>query len=224
MAMKSFTRNLQDHSTEAGFQFEFLCDLCQDGYKSEFTESTTYKKRGLFKGISEGLSVGGSLLGGIGGLGSIGYGLGRGVEAIGDQYSGMSPEWHREHERAFEIAQNEAMNHFHRCQSCRKWVCDADFNEEEGLCVECAPRMDVEVAAARARKMKEDIEEKAKGTVVFKGDIESKAITCPQCGKPVSSGKFCGNCGAEVGMVVCQRCGAKNQPGTKFCSECGNKL
>ncbi len=224
MAMKSFTKNHSDNSTDAGFEFEFYCDLCGDGYKSQFIESTTYKKRGLFRGISEGLNIGGSLLGGLGGLGNVGHNLGRGVDAIGDRFEGMSPEWKREHERAFEMAQNEAMEHFHRCHGCRKWVCDSDFNEDEGLCVECAPRQDVEVAAARARKMKLDIEEKAQNTVVFNGDIESKVITCPQCGKPVTSGKFCGNCGAALGMVVCQRCGAKMQPGTRFCGECGNKL
>lgn len=40
---KSFTRNYQDNSTEAGFQFTFYCDICNDGYKSSFIESETYK-------------------------------------------------------------------------------------------------------------------------------------------------------------------------------------
>ena len=46
--LQSFTRNYEDNSTEAGFQFTFYCDLCEDGYKSSFIESETYKKgRGL---------------------------------------------------------------------------------------------------------------------------------------------------------------------------------
>lgn len=42
--LQSFTRNYEDNSTEAGYQFTFYCDLCHDGYKSSFIESETYKK------------------------------------------------------------------------------------------------------------------------------------------------------------------------------------
>ena len=34
--LKSFTRNYHDNSTEAGFQFTFYCDICNDGFKSSF--------------------------------------------------------------------------------------------------------------------------------------------------------------------------------------------
>ena len=34
MALQSFTRNYEDNSTEAGFQFTFYCDICQDGFKA----------------------------------------------------------------------------------------------------------------------------------------------------------------------------------------------
>lgn len=51
--LKSFTRNYQDNSTEAGFQFTFYCDICNDGYKSSFIESETYKKRkGLARAVT----------------------------------------------------------------------------------------------------------------------------------------------------------------------------
>lgn len=220
MALQSFTRNYEDNSTEAGFQFTFYCDICQDGFKSQFVESTTYKKRGLFRGISEGVGIGARLLG----LGNLGYGVERGGDILSERFNGMSPEWQREHERAFEQAKNEAMNHFHRCHKCHLWVCDADFNEEEGLCVECSPRMNVEIAVAKGKKMVKDIEDRAENTVVFDGDIEKKTIVCPQCGKPCGEGKFCSNCGAPVGLNECPRCGATAQPGAKFCNECGNKL
>lgn len=49
----------------------------------------------------------------------------------------------REYERVFEEAQNEARRHFNRCHQCLKWVCDADFNEEENLCVECVSEINV---------------------------------------------------------------------------------
>jgi len=82
----------------------------------------------------------------------------------------------------------------------------------------------VEVAAARAAKMKADIEQKAQNTQVFTGEIDQRQTLCPKCGKPAGSGKFCNNCGQPLGMLVCQKCGAQNPAGTRFCGECGNKL
>ena len=52
MSLTAFTRNYEDNSTEAGFQFTFYCDLCHDGYKTQFIESQTYKKGSLFRGLS----------------------------------------------------------------------------------------------------------------------------------------------------------------------------
>lgn len=220
--LKAFTRNYEDNSTESGFQFTFYCDLCHDGYKSSFVESETYKKGSLLRGVTGGARVLGGLLGGR--LGDAVYHAGYGGDILSERFEGMSPEWQKEHEKAFEYAQNEAQRHFHRCHKCRLWVCDADLNEDEGLCVECAPRMNVEVAAARSRKMVEDINTKADETIVFKGDIESKTIVCPACGKPGGTGKFCNNCGANLSMNICPGCGASMAQGVKFCGGCGAKL
>ena len=84
--------------------------------------------------------------------------------------------------------------------------------------------MSVEVAAAKAEKMVADIKEKAAGTQVFTGEIETKQTLCPQCGKPAGEGKFCNNCGAPLALLTCPKCGAKNPAGTRFCGECGTKL
>lgn len=220
--LKSFTRNYEDNFTEAGFQFTFYCDLCHDGYKSSFIESETYKKGSLLRGVSGGVRALGGLFGGA--LGDIARSAGYGSDVLSERFHGMSPEWQKEHEKAFERAQNEAERHFHRCHKCRQWICDADFNEDEGLCVECAPRMNVEVSSARAKKMVQDIEEKAQSTQVFTGTIESKTITCPVCGKPGGTGKFCNNCGANLSMVKCPSCGSNVAQGVKFCGECGAKI
>jgi hypothetical protein len=40
----------------------------------------------------------------------------------------------------FELTQNEAKGHFHRCPRCHKYFCEEDWNEQEGLCTEEAPR------------------------------------------------------------------------------------
>ncbi len=220
--LKAFTRNYEDNSTEAGFQFTFYCDLCHDGYKSSFLESETYKKGSLLRGISGGARAIGGLLGGR--LSNVGWSVSHGGDVLSERFTGMSPEWQKEHEKAFNMAQIEVRYQFNRCHHCRQWVCHADFNEEEGLCVECAPRQNVKVAKARADRIVKEIEEQAEAGSFFTGKIESKTITCPTCGKPSGEGKFCNNCGANLSLKTCPSCGTQLAHGVKFCGECGTRI
>ncbi|MGH2416853.1 MAG: adenylate/guanylate cyclase domain-containing protein [Candidatus Limnocylindria bacterium] len=49
-------------------------------------------------------------------------------------------------------------------------------------------------------------------------------MDCPTCGTPNEPGrKFCGECGTAL-LQACPSCGAQNAPGTKFCGECGTSL
>jgi len=205
MALQPFTDNFADNSTEAGFQFTFFCAICNEGYKTKFIESKTYNKGKLLKGI-------GGLIGAaaqIAGKYNVGYGVDRGMDAIGERFNGMSPEWQKEHDKAFEQAQSEAKAHFHRCPQCTQWVCENDWNEQENLCTQCAPRENVQIASARAKKKAADIDAKAAAAKVFTGEIEAKQTLCPKCGKPAGTGKFCNNCGQSLAMAVCEKCGAK---------------
>lgn len=220
MPLQPFTDNFADNSTEAGFQFTFFCAICNEGFKTKFIESKTYNKNKMMKGL-------GGIIGAaaqIAGKYNIGYGVERGVDAISERFNGMSPEWQKEHDAAFEQAQTEAKAHFHRCPKCTQWVCENDWNEQENLCTACAPRENVEIAAARAKKKASDIDSKAAATQVFTGEIESKQTLCPNCGKPAGTGKFCNNCGQSLDLNICKKCGAKNAAGTSFCGECGQKL
>lgn len=219
--MTAFTRNYEDNSTEAGFQFTFYCDVCNDGYKSSFIESETYKKgRGLW-GLAQGAGALGNFLGGT--LGNIGYSLERGGGILSERFEGMSPEWQKEHEKAFERAQNEASEHFERCHGCNQWVCSVCFNEDEALCTNCAPRQNVAVAKAKSEAMRRNLDDAAQNTTVWSGKLERKTITCPSCEKPVDSGKFCNNCGASLQARKCHDCGANVTEGARFCAECGAK-
>ncbi len=220
MGLKAFNDNYEDNSTDAGFQFTFFCEVCREGYRSSFMESKTHRKAGFFRALGDTVSAVSNILG----AGNVGYNIERGTDILSERFRGMSPEWHKEHEVAFECAQNEAKEHFLRCPKCTKWVCENDWNEQEGLCTACAPRMNIEVAHARAQKMVRDIQEKADQTTVFHGEIESKQTLCPTCGKPAGEGKFCNNCGSSLSLVKCQRCGATGPAGTRFCGECGNKM
>jgi membrane protease subunit (stomatin/prohibitin family) len=221
MSLQPFTRNFDDNSTDAGFQFTFKCDICGDGYQTPFVASKTYKKGGFLRGLGAAASMAGSL---SGRASNVGWAGSQGANTLAQKFQGMTPEWHKEHEEAFKNAQNEAMGHFKRCPKCHKYVCETDWNEQEGLCVADAPRLNVEIAAAKSQAQTEQVWQKAKDTTVFTGEIESKQTLCPKCGKPAGSGKFCNNCGAPLALNKCPKCGTQNEAGAKFCSECGTKL
>jgi hypothetical protein len=55
--MIEFTNNYQDHSTQDGYQFEFMCMRCGNGYESPFQRSVG--------GIGRMMAIGGGLLGGV---------------------------------------------------------------------------------------------------------------------------------------------------------------
>jgi uncharacterized membrane protein YvbJ len=51
-------------------------------------------------------------------------------------------------------------------------------------------------------------------------------MVCPKCGAENQQGtKFCSECGTKLGgNPKCPACGADNEPGAKFCNDCGAKL
>ena len=220
--LQAFTRNYNDNSTDAGFQFTFYCDVCNDGYKSNFIQSETYNKGGLLRGAGQAAGLLGGLLGGR--ASSVGHSAERGVDILSGRFDGKSPEWQKEHERAFEHAQNEVKQHFHRCPNCNKYVCDQCWNEDDGMCTRCAPRQEIYVAKARAEALKRNIDKAGESATVWQGAIERKTTICPECGKPAGSGKFCNNCGASMELKECPRCGAKNALTVRFCNNCGQNL
>jgi hypothetical protein len=220
--LQAFTRNYKDNSTDAGFQFEFFCDVCKNGFTSSFVQSDTYKKRGLLRGLGTGASIAGSLLGG--GMRNVGYASQRATSEMSRNFDGKSPEWRKEHEKAFERCQNEAQEHFKRCPNCNAYVCDHCWNEDATLCTKCAPRQEVYVAKTAAQAMKRNIDQAGTTATVWQGPIESKATICPSCGKHAGAGKFCNNCGANMEAKECPQCGAKNQPTVRFCNNCGANL
>ncbi|MDO4553374.1 MAG: zinc ribbon domain-containing protein [Bacillota bacterium] len=217
--LHSFTRNHRDISTDAGFQFEFYCDSCGNGFKSTFIESTTYNQRMASESLGRGVSTIGNLLGGR--LGNISNALERGVDIVADRLDDQSPQWRREQEAAFNQAQAQVKPYFQKCPACQQWVCRDCWNEEQGLCIKCAPRESTYVAKARAEAMKRNIDEAAATATVWTGKIESRTTICPACGQPAGEGKFCNNCGQPLGLSKCPNCGASVALGIKFCSECG---
>lgn len=61
------------------------------------------------------------------------------------------------------------------------------------------------------------------------GDAGGAKITCQKCGAANLAGaKFCNECGTKMETVVqsaaCKKCNAPLQSGAKFCNECGTKV
>ena len=220
--LHSFTRNYNDLSTEAGFQFEFYCDCCGNGYKSTFKSSTTYGKKAKSERFGKMASGIGSLFGGV--AGDLGWSLERGSDMIANRHSSESPEWRKEQEQAFDEAQEEVRDRFHKCPACNSWVCDDCWNEESELCTACAPREAAYVAQAHNRAMQRNIDEAAETATVWKGKLEKRTTVCPSCGKPAGDGKFCNYCGSPLKKNLCPNCGAEVPNGMKFCGECGSPM
>ena len=93
MALIKFTRNYNDKSTNTGFQFEFKCDRCGNGYESTFQNSAA----GM---LSEGLDTAANLLGGI--FGS--------AARLGESVN--SAAWHQQKDAAFVQAIEEVKPYF----------------------------------------------------------------------------------------------------------------
>ena len=150
--------------------------------------------------------------------------INRGSDIIGARFQDQTPEWRKEHENAFAAAQEEVKDQFHKCPSCGLMVCHDCWNEEEGLCIGCAPREAAYVAKARNEAMRRNIDEAAENAKVWNGKLEKRITICPKCGKPSGDGKFCGSCGARLDSGKCPSCRADVPEGNKFCGECGEKL
>lgn len=220
--LHSFTRNYNDLSTEAGFQFEFFCDCCGNGFKSTFVKSSTYGQKAKGERFGRMASSLGGFLGGK--ASDLGWALERGSDVINSKFGGESPQWRQEYEQAFDNAQAEVKPEFKKCPACNKWVCADCWNEDEGLCTDCAPREASYVAQAHSRAMQRNIDEAAETATVWKGKLESQTTVCPSCGKPSGSGKFCNHCGAPLSLNKCPNCGAQVAQGLKFCGECGSPM
>jgi hypothetical protein len=209
MALIQFTKNHSDHSTDKGYQFEFFCDRCGNGFMSEFSAS-------MAGFMGSGLRAAGDLFGGVFGRVSSGsYEIERAVQGPG-------------HDKAFREAVAEAKPNFKQCPKCSHWVCNSVcWNDKRGLCHDCAPNVETELSAAQAQATVDQIRTKVQSMDMTKDiDVTTEAAAiCPHCGARTQGGKFCPECGKAVRpKATCSRCGTQAEAGTKFCPECGTKL
>jgi membrane protease subunit (stomatin/prohibitin family) len=207
-----FTRNYSDHSTDQGFQFEFNCNRCGNGYRSSFQPWAVGT-------VSSALDAASSLFGGVFGQ----------AANMGERV--RSATWQQAKDKAFIDAAQKIKPNFIQCPNCTSWVCrKACWNQARGLCKNCAPDLAVEISAQQSAKAREKIY-----TEVTADEEDSKVIgsvgtgkvkaSCPQCHAPLAANvKFCPECGYKLQeKKFCAECGAALLPGAKFCPECGTK-
>jgi hypothetical protein len=213
-SMVPFTNNYSDRSTREGYQFEFNCMRCGNGYASSFQHSVTGFGGRLLK-------LGGDLLGG----------------EVGQKASqlGWDAEWMRDgtrgstRDKALAKAANEMRENFHQCHRCGQWVCKpVCWNEERGLCTTCAPKLGQEIAGMQAAAQVNQLNEKIQ-QVDWTKEVNYRdqgTARCPACDQE-ASGKFCQHCGTALAAAptatkrFCGNCGTQVSQGSVFCSECG---
>jgi hypothetical protein len=211
MSSIAFTQNYRDHSNDTGYQFEFFCDKCGNGHRSEFKASVL----GVGAKIARGL---GSLFGG-----SSLWNAGNAADHMKDGLRGGA--W----DGAFKNAIEEIKPKFHQCTRCGKWVCpEVCWNEQKQLCEGCAPNLAEEAASHQAHIASDQLAQKMRDVdQVANIDPAAEMLgACPHCQARIQAGKkFCGSCGKPVGSGAkkgfCTGCGAEMTAGTKFCGDCG---
>ncbi len=207
-----YTSNYSDLSTNTGFQFEFQCNRCGSGYRTDFKGWKTGT-------ISSALDTANSLFGGIFNA----------AAEVGEKV--RSAAWQKARDQAFAEAIQEIKPLFRQCPRCSSWVClKSCWNHKCGLCKNCAPDLGVEMSAAQASQSVEEVwahaamanEDKKLSQDNWRETIRA---SCPQCGEPLAvNAKFCPSCGTKLQVINhCSQCGAKLQPDAKFCTECGAK-
>lgn len=194
----------------AGFQFEFRCECCNDARRSEFV---------AYRGgrASSWLGKAASLVGGL-------------VGNVSDAAQSLADAGYtKAHDDALAVAVEAARPHYHRCARCHQYVCAACWSTDKGLCRTCAPDAEIEIEAARAEGEVAAAREAAITEGQKRGlkkDVKrDRQLVCPKCGAETHGAKFCPECGEKMAVkTACPKCAAEVSPGTKFCPECGQKL
>jgi len=199
-----FTDNYSDLSDQNGYQFEFRCDICGSGYRSEFERSNLGTASNLLSGAS-------NLIGGLWGASN----AANTAQSLTDRGA---------RDAALKKAAEAIMPKFKQCPRDHMWVDDRCWNEERGLCVNDAPKLAAEMEAERATVQINQMRQAMQATTQFLGDLSTRNTMCASCGKPVGSAKFCPNCGTPVAMAKCTNCGTDLAAEAKFCGSCGTPV
>ncbi|WP_334190160.1 zinc ribbon domain-containing protein [Noviherbaspirillum sp.] len=213
MSQFKFADNYQDLSqqdgVDAGFQFQFHCERCNDAWRTRYKPYRSGQASGW---VSKAAGFFGGVLGGassaLDGLAQAG--------------------WNSARDEAFQEAVTDAKGHFHRCAKCFQYVCAPCTDKASGFCLNCAPDVEVQIAAARAQAESQGAMEAAVEEGLKRGrkrDVKRDVqLVCPGCNAETRGAKFCPECGHKMAVKSnCSGCSAEIAPGTRFCPECGKQ-
>ena len=202
-----FTDNIRDLSNGDGYQFEFACERCGNGYRSAFQRDLREAGQGLVRGL-------GSLFGGA--LSNVT----NAADQILDRRTNSAAK-----DKAMRAAVEQIADRFHQCRGCGDWVCgDVCWNEGVGQCARCSPVLSEQLAQLQAEARKTQMIEQLATTNLLGGaDLGTQSVVrCPACGAQSGGGKFCQECGTPLAeKTACRECSALNPVSAKFCLECG---
>jgi hypothetical protein len=207
----AFTDNVSDLSNQNGYQFEFRCERCGNGYRSAFQSDALSTGRKIIDSM-------GSLFGGrmaeIGNVASE-WAVNRGTNSAAK-------------DKALDAAVDEIRDRFKQCRACGDWRCaEVCWNDRVGQCLTCSPLAEDDLAQLQAEARRTQMREALTTTdLIGRTDLRTPSVVrCPTCSAEVGSGKFCAECGADLRpTTACSGCGHRNDVGAKFCSECGSSL
>jgi hypothetical protein len=214
--MVFFTDNYTDRSTENGYQFEFHCERCGNGYTSSFQHSVSGFGGKL-------LQMGGDLLGGQ--MGGKAAELGWDAQWL----RGYGSERGSTRDKMLAKAVEEVSPQFTQCHRCGQWVCgQICWNGDRGMCTTCAPKLDQEIAGMQAAAQVDQLNQRIRAQDWTPGiNYRDEAVgRCASCSNDSGGGKFCRHCGAPQAAApqetkkFCTNCG-NNLADAKFCGECG---
>src|SRR6266496_1813958 len=124
-----FTDNFSDLSNAQGYQFEFRCERCGNGYRSAFQRDTAETGRSVLRAV--GSFFGGTL---------------RDLSNSADQWRYDRATNSAAKDKALAAAVKEITPNFRQCRGCSDWMChDQCWNEEIGQCLRCSPSVAEEV-------------------------------------------------------------------------------
>ena len=208
-----FTDNYQDRSSDDGYQFEFFCRRCGNGYSSSFQHSVTGFGGRL-------LRLGGDVVGGA--IGERAAQVGWDAEFMRDTVRGSTRD------KALAKAVEEMKPHFHQCNRCGQWVCGQ-------VCWNTRARAlrDLRTQARPGNRRYagggagQSAESEDPGSGLDQGHQlpRPRDRRLPVLRADSGGGKFCKNCGhglaaAPSAAKFCPNCGTALN-GAKFCGECG---
>lgn len=193
MSVQQSNLKFVDKSDEQGYKFSFHCEICNDSYATKYVEAQSGRKSSIIRFSSKAMSLGSSLMDILPvsdkpNLDEIEKKQSELSGELAKYFEGMSPEWHKGHDTAFQEARREAEKYFRNCPICKRWVCPRDWNESYNCCLEDSQQS----VCSKCHQLA--------GGGKFCVNCGTKLETaCPSCGAKYNAGtKFCGECGARI--------------------------